>query len=73
MEVEDYCYDIPLHESLQALLGMEVTKEQVSIVWILRCPLDSMYLLLCFLYVEVLTFVDNRVICDSICCCYVAS
>lgn len=49
MEIVDCCYDIPLHESLQALLGMDVVKEQVSmfeesklLVWILRCHLDSM-------------------------------
>ena len=28
----DCCYDVPLQESLQALLGMDVVREQVSMI-----------------------------------------
>lgn len=30
VEVVDCCYDIPLHDSLQALLRMDVVRAQVS-------------------------------------------
>ena len=31
VEIVDCCYDVPLHESLQALLRMDIVRDQVSI------------------------------------------
>lgn len=50
-EIKDYCYDVPLIDSLQVLLNCNDVREQVNII-IMTCDITYMYNSRYFLHIN---------------------